>query len=45
MSVVGLTLTAYTLMWPVIVAVVMIVIGRAFVMEWKEARDEGIDLV
>ncbi|MGO1440822.1 MAG: putative transporter small subunit [Brevibacterium yomogidense] len=38
-------LTAYTLVWPVLVAIVMIVIGRAFVQEWKEARDEGIDLV
>lgn len=40
-----LTLTVYTLMWPALVAIVMIAIGRAFFTEWKEARDSGIDLV
>lgn len=39
------TLTAYALMWPAIVLVVMIVIGRAFFTEWREARRSGRDLV
>lgn len=38
-------LTFYVLMWPVIVAVVMFVIGRAFLSEWMEARREGRDLI
>lgn len=45
MSVGVLTLTVYSLVWPVLVAIVMIVIGRAFFAEWKEARDSGVDLV
>lgn len=39
------TLTAYTLVWPVLVATVMVVIGRGFFREWKEARDAGETLV
>lgn len=45
MSVGVVTLTVYSLVWPVLVAVVMTVIGRSFFKEWKEARDEGISLV
>jgi hypothetical protein len=45
MSIATVTLTVYTLMWPALVAVVMLVIGRAFYSEWKDARDSGIDLV
>lgn len=45
MSVGVVTLTVYTLMWPIMVAVVLTVIGRSFFKEWKEARDEGIPLV
>ena len=45
MTITTLALTAYTLMWPVLVAVVMLVVGRAFYTEWKDARDSGIDLV
>lgn len=40
-----LTLTVYSLMWPVLVAIVMTVIGRGFFKEWKEARDAGVDLI
>ncbi|WP_227487363.1 putative transporter small subunit [Nocardioides malaquae] len=38
-------LTFYVLMWPVIVAVVLAVIGTAFYREWREARRNGEDLV
>ena len=41
----NLGLTFYVLMWPVIVAVVLIVIGTAFFREWREARRNGEDLV
>lgn len=40
-----LSLTVYMLMWPVLVTIVMIIIGRGFFQEWKEARDNGVDLV
>lgn len=40
-----LVLTVYVLMWPAIVAVVMFVIGRAFIREWIQARREGRTLV
>ncbi|MFF9295453.1 putative transporter small subunit [Streptomyces sp. NPDC014764] len=38
-------LTAYVLMWPVLVAVVLLVIGRGFFREWAEARRKGEDLI
>ncbi|MDP9820343.1 putative transporter small subunit [Nocardioides massiliensis] len=38
-------LTFYVLMWPAIVAVVLFVIGRGFITEWRTARREGRDLV
>lgn len=38
-------LTAYVLMWPVIVAIVLFVIGRAFLAEWRGARDKGKDII
>ncbi|MER7742116.1 putative transporter small subunit [Streptomyces sp. NPDC096538] len=38
-------LTAYVLMWPVLVAVVLFVISRGFVREWAEARRKGEDLI
>ena len=41
----NLGLTFYVLMWPVIVAVVLTVIGTAFLREWREARRNGEDLV
>lgn len=34
-------LTAYVLVWPVIVAAVLFFIARAFFREWREARREG----
>ncbi|WP_219636150.1 putative transporter small subunit [Streptomyces sp. AJS327] len=34
-------LTAYVLMWPAIVAVVLFVISRGFFREWAEARRQG----
>ncbi|WP_163542869.1 putative transporter small subunit [Occultella kanbiaonis] len=45
MSVSTIALTAYVLIWPVIVAVVLFVIARAFVKEWLDARREGRDII
>ncbi|MEU8348490.1 MULTISPECIES: putative transporter small subunit [Streptomyces] len=38
-------LSAYILMWPVVVAVVLFVISRAFFREWAEARRNGRGLI
>lgn len=38
-------LTLYILIWPVIVAVVLFVIGRAFTREVREAKREGRPLI
>ena len=38
-------LTFYVLMWPVIVAVVLFIIGRGFIREWLTSRREGRDLI
>lgn len=38
-------LTAYVLMWPVLVAIVLFVITRAFLREWAEARREGRQII
>ncbi|WP_312128134.1 putative transporter small subunit [Brevundimonas sp.] len=40
-----LWLTTYVLVWPVIVAGVLLFIARAFFKEWKEARQEGRALI
>lgn len=40
-----IALTAYVLMWPVIVAGVMIVIGQAFIKEARQARKEGKPMI
>lgn len=40
-----MALTLYTLVWPVVVAVVMAVIGTAFVREWLTARRNGEDII
>ena len=34
-------LTAYVLMWPVLVLGILITIGRGFVKDVKKAREEG----
>ncbi|WP_224766181.1 putative transporter small subunit [Nocardioides campestrisoli] len=38
-------LTLYVLIWPVIVAVVLFVLSRAFVSDWRAARREGRDII
>ncbi|WP_226924538.1 putative transporter small subunit [Georgenia satyanarayanai] len=38
-------LTFYVLMWPVIVAAVLLHIARGFVRDWREARREGRRLI
>jgi hypothetical protein len=38
-------LTLYVLMWPVIVAIVLFVITRAFVRDWAQARREGRSII
>lgn len=40
-----IALSAYILMWPAIVAVVLFVISRAFVREWAEARRNGEQII
>lgn len=37
----ALTLTAYVLMWPVIVAGVLVVIARGFLRDVRAAKKEG----
>lgn len=38
-------LTVYILIWPVIVAVVLVIICVAFYKEWRSAKDEGRDII
>ena len=41
----ALWLTAYVLVWPVLVAAVLLFISYAFFKEWSEARREGNPLI
>jgi hypothetical protein len=41
----NITLTLYVLIWPALVAVVLFVLTRAFLREWREARRSGRDLI
>ncbi|MCK0092740.1 putative transporter small subunit [Rhodococcus sp. F64268] len=38
-------LTIYVLIWPLLVALVLLVLGRGFAKEWLESRRNGEDLV
>lgn len=38
-------LTAYVLIWPLIVAAVLFYIARAFFREWRAARRKGVPLI
>lgn len=38
-------LSLYVLVWPALVAVVLVVISRGFIKEWLDARRSGRDLV
>ncbi len=38
-------LTFYVLMWPALVAIVLVVISRAFFTEWRQARQRGEDII
>jgi len=38
-------LTAYVLVWPVIVAVILAIICVAFYKEWRSAKDEGRKII
>lgn len=38
-------LTGYILAWPVLVAIVLFVISRGFLGEWREARREGRSII
>lgn len=40
-----LFLTVYVLIWPVLVAGVLLLIGRGFFREWLDARRKGEDLI
>ncbi|WP_240938068.1 putative transporter small subunit [Nocardioides sp. JQ2195] len=38
-------LTAYVLIWPLLAALVLLVISVAFVKEYRTAREKGEDIV
>lgn len=38
-------MTAYILLWPLLVAIMMVVIGRAVVQDFRRARRRGEDVV
>ena len=38
-------MTIYVLVWPVLVAIVLSVISRAFYLEWRDARRRGEDII
>lgn len=38
-------LTAYVLIWPLLAALVLIVISVAFVKEYRTAKDRGEDII
>ncbi|GGR53628.1 hypothetical protein J2S40_001357 [Nocardioides luteus] len=38
-------LTAYVLVWPLVTAIVLLVISTAFIKEWREAKREGRDII
>lgn len=40
-----LFLTIYLLIWPVLVGIVLVVISRGFIREWRSARKEGRPLL
>lgn len=40
-----LALTAYVLVWPVIVAGVLTFLVRGFFKDWREARSEGRPII
>ncbi len=40
-----LSLTIYLLMWPVLVGIVLVVVSKAFISEWRLARREGRPLI
>lgn len=41
----SLALTIYVLIWPVLVAGVLVMLCRGFVKEWLQARRDGEDLI
>lgn len=40
-----LALTAYVLIWPVIVAFVLYFLGRGFFKDWRQSRKEGRPII
>ncbi|HEY9564888.1 MAG TPA: putative transporter small subunit [Nocardioides sp.] len=45
MDATALALTLYVLIWPIIVAIVLAVIGGAFFREWAQARRDGRPMI
>ncbi len=41
----SLLLTFYVLIWPAVVAAVLLYIVRAFVREWRKARDSNTPMI
>lgn len=40
-----LALTAYVLIWPIIVAFVLFFLARGFFKDWREARKDGRPII
>ncbi len=40
-----LVLSAYVLVWPAIVAVVLFFLVRGFLKDWRQAREEGRPII
>lgn len=40
-----LALTAYVLIWPIIVAFVLFFLGRGFFKDWRQARNDGRPII
>lgn len=38
-------LSAYVLIWPLVVAIILFIISRGFVKEWREARRQGRSII
>lgn len=41
----AILITIYMLVWPVIVAGVLVVLVRAFFKDWRQSRSEGRDII
>ena len=40
-----LVLTAYVLIWPIIVAFVLVFLARGFIKDWRQSRKDGRPII